>query len=175
MNRPNGPSGTRARSTGSATRRVRAADRAGFTLIELLVVMAVVGILAGLAMPNLQTVLTRARATELAGDMDVVRVATLSYHAERLTWPSESAAGNVPADLAPYLPDGFTFARDGYQLDFENWSIPGGLPGDPGTQQLIGVSVVVADETLGNALMELLGDAIVVSVGGTHTVLIDRS
>jgi type II secretory pathway pseudopilin PulG len=137
--------------------------------------MAVVGILAGLALPNLRTVLMRARATELAGDMDVVRVATLSYNAELLSWPSESAAGNVPAGLAPYLPDGFPFAREGYQLDFENWSIPGGLPGDPGTQRLIGVSVVVPDEALGNALLELLGDAIVVSVGGTHTILIDRS
>lgn len=175
MNRLHGTSRIQAHSPVSTPRPGRTYGRAGFTLIELLVVMAVLGILAGLAMPNLQTVLTRARATELAGDMDVVRVATLSYHAERLTWPSESAAGNVPADLAPYLPDGFTFAREGYQLDFENWSIPGGLPGEPGTQRLIGVSVVVPDEALGNALLELLGDAIVVSVGGTHTVLIDRN
>lgn len=167
--------GPRARSADSTLRRERSLGQSGFSLIELLIVMAVVGILAGLALPNLRTVLVRARAAELAGDVDVVRVATLSYNAERHNWPSESSVGNIPADLAPYLPEGFTFARDGYQLDFENWSIPGGLPGDPGTQRLIGVSVVVPDEDLGNALRELLGNAIVVSVGGTHTVLIDRS
>ena len=149
--------------------------RRGFTLVELLVVTAIVGILTGLAIPNLRTVLLRARATELAGDMEVVRVATLSYNAERLTWPEESSTGTVPPDLASFLPEGFSFSRDGYELDFENWDIPGGLPGDPDTRRLIGVSVVVPDEALGNALVELLGNAIVMSVGGTHTVIIDRS
>jgi len=52
--------------------------RGGFTLVEMLVSAAIVGILAGLAIPNLRTVLVRARATELAGDMEVVRVAAMS-------------------------------------------------------------------------------------------------
>lgn len=149
--------------------------RGGFTLIELLVSAAIVGILAGLAIPNMRTVLLRARATELVGDMEVVRVAALSYNGEYHSWPSETGAGAVPSELIPFLPENYSFQRDGYQLDFENWSLPGGLPGDPGTHTLIGVSVVVTDETLGNALVELLGKSIIFSVGSTHTVLIDRS
>jgi prepilin-type N-terminal cleavage/methylation domain-containing protein len=149
--------------------------RGGFTLVELLVVAAIVGILAGLAIPNLRTVLLRARATELAGDMDVVRTAVLSYNGDHHTWPEESGAGAIPGGLGPYLPDNYTFARNGYQLDFENWSLPGGLPGDPSTHTLIGVSVVVVDGNLSNALVEFLGSAIVFSVGNTHTVVIDRS
>lgn len=149
--------------------------RGGFTLVELLVSAAIVGILAGLAIPNMRTILLRARATELVGDMDVVRVATQSYNGDHHTWPAEAAAGQVPPELVPYLPDNYSFVRDGYELDFENWSLPGGLPGDPGTRTLIGVSVVVVDETLGNALVELLGKMIIFSVGNTHTVVIDRS
>ena len=149
--------------------------RGGFTLVELLVVSAIVGILAGLAIPNLRTVLVRARATEIAGDMDVVRTAVLSYNGDYHTWPSESAAGAIPGGLDEYLPDGYSFQRNGYQLDFENWSLPGGLPGDPGTHTLIGVSVVVEDPPLSNALVEFLGSAIVFTVGTTHTVVIDRS
>jgi len=158
-------------------RRARKPDskRGGFTLIELLVVTAIVGILAGLAIPNMKNILLRARATELVGDMDVVRVATQNYQANFHGWPAETAAGTVPPELVEYLPDGYSFDRDGYQLDFENWSLPGGLPGDPGTTTLIGVSVVVDDPLLGNALVELLGSAIVFSVGNTHTVVIDRS
>ena len=151
------------------------ARRGGFTLVELLVVAAIVGILTGLAIPNMKTVLLRARATELAGDMEVVRVATQSYNGENHGWPSESSPGAVPPELVPYLPEGYSFTRDGYDLDYENWSLPGGLPGDPGTHTLIGVSVVVGDPLLGNALVELLGKAIIFSVGGTHTVVIDRS
>ena len=160
---------------GAQRPRVHDARRGGFTLVELLVTAAIIGILAGLAIPNMKTILLRARATELAGDMDVVRVATQTYNGYTHTWPSETAAGTVPPELTPYLPDGYSFVRNGYELDFENWSLPAGLPGDPSTHTLIGVSVVVADPMLGNALMELLGSAIVFSVGSTHTVVIDRS
>jgi prepilin-type N-terminal cleavage/methylation domain-containing protein len=149
--------------------------RGGFTLVELLVVAAIVGILAGLAIPNLRTVLLRARATELAGDMEVIRTAVLNYNGDNHSFPSESGAGSIPSGLSQYLPDNYSFVRNGYQLDFENWSLPGGLPGDPSTKTLIGVSIVVADEALGNALIELLGSAIVFSVGNAHTVVIDRS
>jgi len=149
--------------------------RGGFTLVELLVVAAIVGILAGLAIPNLRTVLVRARATEIAGDMDVVRTAVMSYNGDLHTWPSETGAGAIPSGLEDYLPDNYSFQRNGYQLDFENWSLPGGLPGDPSTRTLIGVSVVVEDLGLSNALVEFLGTAIVFTVGNTHTVVIDRS
>lgn len=149
--------------------------RGGFTLVELLVVAAIVGILAGLAIPNLRTVLLRARATELAGDMEVVRTAALSYNGDHHSWPAETGPGAIPSGLAEYLPDNYSFRRNGYQLDFENWSLPGGLPGDPSTHTLIGVSVVVEDPNLSGALVEFLGSAIVFSAGTTHTVVIDRS
>ena len=149
--------------------------RAGFTLIELLVSVAIVGILAGLAIPNLRTMILRARAAEVAGAMEVVRVATVNYNAEYLGWPGEASEGEVPGELTVFLPENFSFQGDGYTLDFENWSLPGGLPGDPSTTTLIGVSVVTEDPALGNALIELLGSAIVFSVENTHTVVIDRS
>lgn len=149
--------------------------RGGFTLVELLVVAAIIGILAGLAIPNLRTVLVRARAAELAGDLEVVRVATQNFNGQNHAWPAEAPAGSVPPELVPYLPENYSFNRNGYDLDYENWTLPGGLPGDPGTRTLVGVSVVVPDAMLGNALVELLGKAILFSVGSTHTVVIDRS
>ncbi len=152
-----------------------ASRRGGFTLIELLVSVAIIGILAGLAIPNLKTMIQRAHAADVAGTMNVVKVAALNYNADAHGWPAEASVGVVPPELVPYLPANFSFNRDGYQVDFENWSLPGGLPGDPKTTTLIGVSVTTTDPQLGNALLELLGSAIVFSVGNTYTVLIDRS
>lgn len=149
--------------------------RGGFTLIELMIVAAIVGILAGLAIPNLRTMILRARAAEVVADFEVVKVATQNYHADNLTWPSEASLGSVPTGLDEFLPDGYSFVRDGYQLDYENWVLPSGLPGDPNASNLIGVSATVDDATLGNALVELLGSAIVFSVSTTHTIVIDRS
>ncbi len=143
-------------------------------MVELLVVVAIVGILAGLAIPNMRTVLMRARATEVAGDFEVVRVAALQYQAQSQGWPAETGSGVVPPELVDHLPPGFTFQGNGYELDYERWDMPGGLPGDPDTRTLIGVSVTTESDELGNAVAQFLGGSILFSVGNTHTVVIDR-
>jgi prepilin-type N-terminal cleavage/methylation domain-containing protein len=152
----------------------RKARRAGFSLIELLMAMSIVGILAGLALPNLRSMTFRARATEVAADVDAVSVATVQYNADsQFTWPAEVGQGTIPAGLAPYLPDGFSFQGNGYVMDYDYLS-PVVVPGDPSTDQLIAVSVVVDTDELSNAVLELLSGTIVFSVGRRHTILIAR-
>jgi prepilin-type N-terminal cleavage/methylation domain-containing protein len=148
--------------------------RGGFSLIELLMAVSIVGILAGLAIPNLRNVTWRARATEVAGDIEVVRVSTNQFNADRFAWPLEVGQGVIPADLDEFLPEGFSFQGDGYELDFERLS-PVVVPGDPNTTQLIAVAVVIETDELSNAVVELLGNSILYSVGRKHTFIIDRS
>lgn len=160
------------KSRGNVRRRE---NRGGFSLIELLMAVSIVGILAGLAIPNLTSMTYRARATEVAGDLEVVRVATLSFNGDAHTWPADATLGVVPPELNGYLPAGFSFQGNGFEIKFENQAFPGGLPGDPGTTQLIGASVVIDRDELSNAVVELLGGALVFSAGNTHMVVIDRS
>lgn len=137
--------------------------------------VSIVGLLAGLAIPNLQGMTYRARATEVAADLEVVRVATLQFNADRFLWPAEVGSGVVPPELeGGFLPEGFSFAGNGYELDYERLS-PVVIPGDPTTNQIIGVAVTAENDELSNAVIELLGGSILFSVGRRHTVVIDRS
>lgn len=160
---------------GRTRRGRRDGRRAGFTLIELLMTMSIVGILAGLAIPNLRSMTFRARATEVAGDLEVVRVAILSYNADNHRWPADASQGTVPPELDGYLPDGFSFQGNGYELKYERFNFPGGLPGDPTTTQLIAISITADIDELSNAVVELLGRSLVLSVGRKHTIVVDRS
>jgi len=150
-------------------------SRGGFSLVEMLVAVSIVGILAGIAIPNMRNMTFRARATTVAADIEVIRLSTLDYNGDAHTWPADAAAGVVPPELNGYIPDGFSFNGNGYQLDFENLFFPAGLPGDPTTTVLIGVAVTSTDARLHNAIGELLGGNVVASAGNTHTVVIDRS
>jgi prepilin-type N-terminal cleavage/methylation domain-containing protein len=158
-------------------RTVRPTDgrRGGFSLIELLMTVSIVGILAGLAIPNIRNMQFRARAVEVAGDIEVVKIATVSFNGDMHAWPADAALGTVPPELNGFLPDGFSFQGDRYELKFENYALPTGLPYDPATRQLIAVSVTADDDELSNAIAELLGGAVVFTLGRTHTFLIDRS
>ena len=153
---------------------LRGERRAGFSLIELLMALSIVGILAGLAIPNLRSMTFRARATEVAADVDVVSVATQQFNADRFSWPAETGQGVVPSELTEFLPENFSFQGNGYVMDYDFLS-PVVVPGDPSTNQLIAVSVVVDTDERSNAVVELLGGTIVFSVGRRHTILIARS
>lgn len=148
--------------------------QSGFSLIELLMAVSIVGILAGLAIPNLRSMTFRARATSVAGDIEVVRISTAQFNGDMSAWPAEAAAGVVPPELNGFLPDGFSFQGDGYELDYERLS-PVVIPGDPTTNQVIGVAVTADTDELSNAIVELLGGGILFSVGRRHTFVIDRS
>lgn len=130
---------------------MRTTGRAGgFTLLEVLIVSFLVSILAGLAMPNLQRALLRARAAEAIGALRVVRVAALQYFGEHGEWPRDVGRGVVPSDLAAYVPEGFSFRRERWVMDWENWS--GRRNG------FVGVTVITDEEELGDAVLSLLGD-----------------
>ena len=159
-------------------RRSRAATRTprGFTMVEVLTVVVVVSTLARIGVPGFHEVLLKARATEVIGDFETVRVAAFGYHADHLRWPADGYTGEVPRGLETYLPENFSFQRLGYRLDWESWEVPDGLPGAPGAKTIVGISVVTEDRELGRALADVLGGAMAhYELGDTYTFVIESN
>ncbi len=133
--------------------------------------MLLISIITRIAIPQMQDILTRARATEIRASFGVVEEAATHLSIENQPWPQDAEAGVVPPELRDALPDGFSFDRDRYQLDWENWALPQGMPGDPDVRGPIGISVTTSDRSLGLALMDVIPLNAKFTLGETYTFI----
>jgi prepilin-type N-terminal cleavage/methylation domain-containing protein len=144
--------------------------RAGFTFVELMTVLIVLGLLASLAILKYIDLTHRARAAQAAGDLEAVRIAAYGAWYETGKWPAEVGPGIIPPGLAQYLPAGFTFQRNEYTLDWENF-VPANGGQSAGMQ--VGVVVSSTEPRLQRALENALGNKLpFTDVGGDLTFII---
>ncbi|MDY0296629.1 MAG: prepilin-type N-terminal cleavage/methylation domain-containing protein [Acidobacteriota bacterium] len=90
-------------------------DQRGFTLIELLIVVAIIGIVAALAIPNLLVALQRSRQTATLNDIRTIGQAVTSYVVDNASVPNIS--GTVSQLNQPWFNNYYlkTFpTRDGW-------------------------------------------------------------
>ena len=104
-----------------------------------------------------------------AGQSHVRRVSRVAWQVACLlrTWLGDSKSDV----LRRRLPEGFSFDRARYQLDWENWVLPQGLPGDPTVRGLIGISITTSDRSLGLALMDVIPVNAKFALGETYTFI----
>ncbi len=120
----------------------------GFTLVDLLIVAMIIGIVSTIAIPHMTRAITKARAAEVLGDLNTIKVAVLNYQSDRTTWPPDRNRGVIPPGLEEYLPSGFSFTTEHYVLDYDNWSDQ--------SQGFIGVTMITDEQQLGLQFLDLV-------------------
>jgi general secretion pathway protein G len=93
--------------------------RTGFTLVELMVVMAIIGILAAIAVPQLAKTPKRAREAALQQDLYTFRTCIDQYFADKGHYP-ESLQVLVSERYIRKVPiDPFTKSADSWEVTME--------------------------------------------------------
>lgn len=126
-------------------RRLRSRSMDGFTLIELLIVVAIIGLIAAIAIPNLLNALDRGKQKRTMGDIRAVASALEAYTIDNSHYPSASDISTVRGLLEPQyirhmpLTDGWSHtllansATAGYTVASEGKDGAGGATACSGT------------------------------------------
>ncbi len=127
-------------------------NKKGFTLIELLIVVAIIGIVAAIAVPNLLTALQKGKQKATVGDMKTIGGCIEDYISDVYMAPGAGNAASA-VDLEFYLEPFYIKilpTRDGWGTTYVYWSNPSGQLTGLNAQELYTLRSYGRDQTASN-------------------------
>src|SRR5262249_53337165 len=100
----------------------------GFTLIELLIVVAIIGIIAAIAIPNLLNAIDRSKQKRTMADMRSVGTACEEYSIDNNFYPVQTTQGDISAISSNLTPVYIKVVpgQDGWSRNLKYGSTTGG-------------------------------------------------
>lgn len=139
-------------------------NKKGFTLVELVVVIAILGILAGIAIPNFLDATASARGAKVVADMRTIQSAEMIYYAKNATYPTGDTA---ETEIGKLIQGGFPKAPEGKIIVAP---VLGAKDGTPYEKTITSEMDYVYDPVEGESgTLTLDGDSLTVILGGTDT------
>ena len=101
----------------------KCARQSGFTLIELLITVAIIGVIAAIAIPNLLNAIDRAKQKRTMADLRGIATAVESYNVDNSAYPTATDVSSLSALIRPGYIDTVP-PEDGWGHAFVIQSVP---------------------------------------------------
>lgn len=101
-------------------------NKKGFTLIELLIVVAIIGIIAAIAIPNLLNAIQRGKQKRTMADMRAIGTAVEAYAVDNNKYPDSASNVSVITDDVEPIYIKKVPTQDGWAHAFDYVSAPSG-------------------------------------------------